>query len=543
MTEEDYVYRSEKLVRTSLKRNKVHACPICLTDDIAQSSLRAESAFFGRAQWLLTPIRTCMRHGFELMEFPRVSGVRMHDFVGTVRPSLPRLPELIRNGRFRDPSRLEFYLASRLEGVSQRPAPFLDRTEFHAAARICEMLGVVLLFGTHVNIDTLTSNDRFRAGNMGFTVAEPGEASIRDALTQIRRNYRGSQLNRAGPQAVFGRFYQWLALSTGAQHPAYDEIRNLLRELILDSFSISPGTELLGKPLRERRLHCLRTASNETGIGSRQLKRILAFLGVDLPTEDDPTAPPRLFDAIANADTLRILAELMPEEKAREYLGATTGAMHLLRHNAIVKPFVPKSIDFKISQNLYARSDLDAFLARLSTVPIANETDAPGEDLHTAAKRAYCSQIDIVKLLLAQKLSRVRRRPDIHGLSSLILDADEIRGLVRRRTLEDPTMTRARKELRTTDRVVKALIHEGIFSTRTTTSPVNGRSVGIIPKAELDQFKADHCTIFDLMRETGVNFRLIKRELDVRQIAPLLSSDRFWTDFYRRSDITDIVFK
>jgi hypothetical protein len=93
-----------------------------------------------------------------------------------------------------------------------------------------------------------------------------------------------------------------------------------------------------------------------------------------------------------------------------------------------------------------------------AAMPIADEADAPGEDLHTAAKRAYCSQIDIVKLLLAQKLSRVRRRPDLHGLSSLILDADEIRGLVRRRALEDPTMTQARKELRTTDRVVKALI-------------------------------------------------------------------------------------
>ncbi len=543
VSEQSYWYRGEKLVRTSLRRNIAQACPICLANDIAQSDLPAEVAVFGRAHWLIAPLRSCLKHGFELVEFPRGRGVRLHDFASAVRPALQHLPRLIDEGRFREPTRFELYLGHRLSRVPHPPAPFLDRIEFHAVARICEMLGVVLSFGPHVNINTLTSQDRSRACEAGFEVAVQGEERIRKTFEDIKQSNKFPHSTYIGPQAVFGRFYQWLASSTGAQHPGYGPIRHLLREYIVANFALSEGADVLGTPLPARRFHTIHSAGDELGIPPKKLKNALMALG-NLPKHANQDEANRsLFDAIGNTEVLQIISEALSMAQARKYLGVNPELMTSLHRSGFIKPFVRKNSQQKICNHLYSKCSLDQFLSDLYYNCQDSEiSQRTATNLLKTAQKANRSQIEVIKLKLSGKLRNVWRRQNRTGIPSLLFDASEVCSLLHK-PQNVHTVGQVAEILRSTRSVVRALIEEGIFSTNTIPHAVNSRSVVVIPAPEVAQFRREICTIFDLARETGVHYSRVKRAIQTTEIEPTLRSDRFTVDFYRRSELASIAVK
>lgn len=422
---------------------------------------------FGRADWLIAPIRSCLKHGFELVEFPRGRGVPLHDFASAVRPALQHLPRLIEEGRFREPTRFELYLAHRLPRAPQPPAPFLDRIELHAVARICEMLGVVLSFGPHVNINTLTSQDRSRACESGFEVAVQGEERIRKTFEEIKQSNKFPHSTYIGPQAVFGRFYQWLASSTGAQDPAYEPILHLLRGYIVANFALAGGADVLGTPLPARRFHTIHSAGDEFCIPPKKLKKALIALGnlPELANQDE--ANRSLFDAVGSAEILQLISEAIPMEQARKYLGATPELMTSLHRSGLIKPFVRRNIQQKIEINLYSKEGLDQFISDLySNCQDSEPNQSTATNLMQTAKRANRSQVEVIKLVLAGKLRGVWRRQNQTGIPSLLFDPGEVRSLLHK-PQNVHTIGQVAEILRSTRGVVKALIKEGIFSTGT----------------------------------------------------------------------------
>ena len=62
-----------------------------------------------------------------------------------------------------------------------------------------------------------------RAGAAGFEIAAGGPPAIGAFLTELQHTYPYGRSGLEGPQAVFGRLYQWLEF--GAENPAYDPVR------------------------------------------------------------------------------------------------------------------------------------------------------------------------------------------------------------------------------------------------------------------------------------------------------------------------------
>jgi hypothetical protein len=130
----------------------------------------------------------------------------------------------------------------------------------------------------------------------------------------------------------------------------------------------------------------------------------------------------------------------------------------LLADHGIIKPIVAAT-EPGIKGHAFSRIDLDAFLGRLlaDAVPIPTPRH-PMHDIPKVSRLANCGAMEIVGAILDGRLRRVGRRPDTAGYLSVLVDADEVKRLVR--GMPDGTMStlEVERELRTSFFVVKALI-------------------------------------------------------------------------------------
>jgi hypothetical protein len=133
--------------------------------------------------------------------------------------------------------------------------------------------------------------------------------------------------------------------------------------------------------------------------------------------------------------------------------------------------------------------DLDVFLGRL----LAGAFDAGAEDgslvpIPTAVKRASCSAMEIVRLILDRKLTRVMRRPDAAGYPSVLVDPEEVKPFVQGQADGSLSLREVERRLVTATRVVKALIEHGHLPSHVEINPVNRCPRQVVKQDDLDAF-------------------------------------------------------
>jgi hypothetical protein len=187
-----YLYAGQTITRIGLRRSRIRFCPACLMEDQRRWPELGAAAPFGRTDWLLSPIRTCAKHGLPLLEAAdNDEWMLLHDFSKALRPHLDNLPQRLHATQAKAPSRLETYLRARLAGAAQSATAWLNALPFYAACRLCEIVGAVDLYGPRVKLSTLTEDQWRAAGGAGFGIAESGEAGIRSLLVRLRTSLIG----------------------------------------------------------------------------------------------------------------------------------------------------------------------------------------------------------------------------------------------------------------------------------------------------------------------------------------------------------------
>jgi len=223
----------------------------------------------------------------------------------TVPETGNRLEALIAPLVSRTVSPLQDYVLGRLEGKAG--APWLDGEGIEQAVRASEMLGVLMVSGAKPNLDNLTEDDWDQAGSVGYTFTSAGEGGIRRALSEVQGRVSFTS-GRPGPQCVFGRLYQWLALSRTRKEPG--DIKRILREQIFETMEVPAGAVVLGKELVERRFYTCTTLAYETGLDSRTLRGVLAAKG--LIPQDALSGSHYVFDAERGQELARSIRRLIP---------------------------------------------------------------------------------------------------------------------------------------------------------------------------------------------------------------------------------------
>jgi hypothetical protein len=543
-----YLHRGERLIRDALRRSRPRVCPACIAGDLESAPAVAPAvAAYGRAAWLIEAVRTCPVHGMSFVQIADdPSPSFFHDFAFHAAAAIGRLEELVDAAARREPSGLERYVLARLEGALA--APFLDAMPLYAAIKTCELVGAVAAFGRTPNLKRLTDDQWWQAGGAGFAVAAGGAPAIGVFLAELQRTYDYRRSGREGPQALFGRLYQWLEF--GAEDTAYDPVRGVVGDHIRSHLPVGPGDIVFGKPVLRRRLHSIRTLSLETGLHPKRLRKILGAVGAVTNDQAGRSDQNTIFPSEGVRDALRRVKSALPLRGAGLHLNAPRVHIRLLAEQGFIRPLVAAKAF--AAEDRYATEDLDYFLRRL-----LQDAHAVGKPKHNqfaipaAAKRACCSAADIVRLILDRKLAWIGRLKGERGYLSVLVDVEEIRAKTRGPEHGGITQREMSKRLHTTDGVVRALVKGKHLKTFTARDPVNHCPTVLTCPESAEKFQREYVSLFVLAKERGKHFRAVLRELDAREIHAEFDPEKIGARFYRRdalprglnwglTDITDI---
>jgi hypothetical protein len=526
-----FTYRGEQLMRFSLRRKRVAVCPHCLTDDIANSNRKPHLAVYGRAIWQIDCSKTCLVHQIALaVVADDMDPASMHEFTHHVAPILRDLSKLADQAVRRQLTGLEKYVLTRLDGARQ--AKFLDSLALFVAIKLCEMLGAVELFGRTANLKRLSDEQWRTAGAAGYAIAAGGPPAIGAFLSRLQATFDFSRRSGTeGPQALYGRLYQWLEF--GAEDAAYNPVRDVVGRHIRDHLALGPGDLVFGKPVEIRTLHSIRSLSLEANVHPKRLRKLLRAAGI-IGEDQDPLVDASVVFAAGKASSVITRAKgAMSLPAAGEYLNAPRVHRVLLVEAGILVPCLSAAGFGAVDQ--FAVADLDEFLRRL--LDGAEEVKKPKAGqvgIPAAAKRANCKAAEIVRFILDKKLKWVGRLTGLEGYLSVLVELEEIRGLVRGEDHGGLTPNQVACAIEAHDRVARALIRLGHIKTVNTINPINRCPQVVVMPAEVARFQRKYVSLFGLAKERRRHFRKLKQEMDEAGAEPVFDAEKVGATFYRR---------
>lgn len=391
-------------------------CPECLRDDAAAAE---PWALKGRIAWRLRAVYTCPVHGCALIS-SAPEGAPVEASVFSLSGAMSG-----RDPISKAPSPLESSIMRRLNGEPTGAGAWLDQQTIEQAARACEMLGATLTKGLNYHHKSLTDEEWRQAGAVGYEIAREGPEAVTEALGRIAA-LSTSTAGQAGPKAVYGRFFEWLAYTT----PVVDlgPIKHLLREHILDTMIVEPGEVLLGQPVEGRRLHSVHSLSVAMCLHRKRLRKIMVQAGF-ASTDSWDTAANRLVFPAAEAERLcRDVAGSVCLNRLPEAIGCSRTQAESVFREGVIKSIVDGDAGVGIAKLAFAREEVARFLAILEKLPV-QAASAGLVDIVSATKRTGRSTGEILGVILAGDIPacRVAGPVGVNTVRFKLLDLDPIR--------------------------------------------------------------------------------------------------------------------
>jgi hypothetical protein len=527
-----YRFRSEWLTKTSLRRERVYVCPVCIAEDIAAASGPPIVSAYSRAIWALASIRTCHLHNVALIECGQAEGTSRGDYSSAIGPVLGKIAKIAATALPRSPSSLETYILDRI--FNGKGDAWVDNFDIPTLTKVCELIGALSMKGSDVTFLAMSADDWQLAGGAGYDIVSQGEPGIKTFISDLWRVYPKTKAPTQGVQAVLGILHSWLRAETDDQ----EIIRDIIYRHVAETLPVGPEDQVLGRAVPIRRLHSIYTASKEFGIHPKRLRKLLALSGAIPADHALRTDHANLFDAQKYAPLLARIATSMSLKEIETYLGADRVYAKLLHDRGFIKPFISTEED-GLGEYAFAKDDLDDFLARLlrGSAPVA-EFKPPVYPIAEASKRANRSAAEVVAAILEGRLTWRGRLTTAAGFSSVLVNLDEVK-----RVLADPepdaiAKTKVHLHLATSARVVLELINEGVLSVEQVRNPKNRCPMQAIPKIQVEQFKEKYISLYELSQKTETHPHKLTAKLDGLGIRPVFDKARISARFYLRSVIS-----
>lgn len=529
-----YSYRGQIALQPMMRRSCVYVCPRCLVEDVAQARYPPIATCYGRVAWQFAPLRACGRHNVLLEQFGRpLHGSNAHDFARTIGPSLYTLERCADEAVTVPPSAAEAYLKARLDG-SPIPSPLLDKMPWYAAARTCEAVGAVALFRASVTLAGLDDTDRRRAAQAGFEIMDAGRRSVENLLDDLRFGLRSLGTGREGAPAVYGLLNEILTRPT--PDPAYAPLREIVFRHAMRTIPYGPGAVVVGLPVKRRQTHSLVTAAAAAQQHQTRLRKLLVTEGI-IAADAQRRDADVLFDARLAAPFLRRIAKGMSLHGVTDHLETRYAHTLSLARRGFIKPIVPSAGETDIRPR-YTAIDLDEFIASLIEEAVVHpQPERPIMDIPRAAKRAYCTTPDVLRMILTRQLRWVGLDPDVSGFHAILVNADEVLDHVRGPAHDGYTMQTLRVRLGVHQRVVEALIAKNHLPQVDRINPVNRCPNRIVLPETVEAFERRYVSLSELAQHWRTNAFRLKKDLDRRGIEPALRNDQVGATFYSRRQL------
>jgi hypothetical protein len=392
-----------------------------------------------------------------------------------------------------------------------------------------------------VEMATQTEDDWDAAGAVGYGFTSRGAEGIREALDVIRARPCVTR-KQGGPQAIFGRLYQWLQYNKSGKDRG--PIRDVVREYFLDTMPIEPGTKLFGEPVEVRRRHSVASLARQFGLNYRTMNRALVLTGVMPDGEADVLDRLLTVDAVAGERLADRMRRSLSMAAMPEYLNCgRLQAEALIRHRVIPRIGENPSTG-QFGLNSIAVEDVDAFLDRFRSA--GGNTGPPRTEFTNvveASRILRCPAIDIIKLVLAGRLSRVALLPRELKLKSVLVDPEEVLARLRDGGTDGRlSVIQAAERLGLEAWAVRNLTVATDQEGRVLLPAIEGTDAVGDPCLHLDPcvvetFADAHVELQALAAEREVSVKALQAELSRRRIRPILPKCSLNRLIFRRHDL------
>lgn len=372
-------------------------CPKCIEEDAdkEKSWLLKE-----RILWRLRPIHTCPIHEKKLVAPTCVeTGIKALDKFALASEgcALETKPQI--------PTALEKNISHWISGQPRQTGSWLNDQTMEQGIKACEMIGATLMHGLKFNAKDLSPEEWRLAGDTGFSIARNGAEAVNDAISQIAA-MSTTTAGQAGPKAVYGRLYEWLAYNSPIPDPG--PIRDLLRENILDTLVVEPDELLLGKKVEARRLHSVYSLSITTCLHHKRLRKILVHAGMADEESWDLAAHRLVFPAEAAEQLCADIIDSVSLHGLPEQIGCSRSQAESLYRERVIRAVIEPDAAYGIGKLAFSRREIDAFLKKIEALPEAQAGLPDLIDISSATKRTGCSTGELISQTLSGELAAVR---------------------------------------------------------------------------------------------------------------------------------------
>lgn len=525
-----YSVGSEQFRRDAINRSAVMVCRECIAEGL-QGPMGAHGRY-GRWFWQMASYRCCERHRSLLVSVGGNGGAqRLHDFAWHVDGSLAGLLASRSEKVEPEATALPEYIVQRIGGTA--PRSWLSSVPLDAVVKTMEMVGITMRSGVQANWKEVEGVEWLRAGSEAYRRLAGGPEHLAAFLRDLRTSASASEF---GLRKVYGSFYDYLDRHAGG---GFEAILGIMREHIMATTSVGVGEVILGKPVVQRRLHSVRSASVEFGLHPKTLRKNLVDLGIieNIPSSQLPHDR-ALFDAVAHAPLLQRLTEAMPRAEAQRYLGLSRSLAFLV-DPPYVQPLDHGS--FGRFENLFTRTELDRFAALVTAKATPPQPiDATLLPIGKLPAKVQKPLADIFALVLEGRLETIRWNGRMDGIGSLLVDPDEVRRLM---VAETDLMTVAEVKVALSCGLGTAggLIASGELPSIVRTNALNHRPTRLVPRDAVASFGETYVSVHNLAREIGRHGKWLQHRLRKAAVPPALDADKVGSDFYLRTKVPEIL--
>lgn len=399
----------------TIRSPEIRGCPICLKQDASASERSPEHSMAIRGHWLVPHVTICLAHKHPLVPLWReTQPFARYDTVTQFRSIAPAIVTGEFDCEIRELTDFDKWLEARL--VDGPGNGWLDLHPLHAASTFCFLLGSARMRHETTAPSDVDPEDRWALLQMGYEVSRHGPKSITTALQRLQ-DLPGDP--HQGPKAIYPVLYDRLSRDY-ADIPEYAPFRAILRDHLLETWPLNAGDDLLGEPVERRRLHSVRSASRETGIDPRRMRKMLESAGILNDVRPDAWA---VFDADAAAPLLDSLTTLLPAKSFAEGLGMSRSQFDRLSEDGVLAPKLADTT----TKNIWDPRDGQAFIdSLLAGAEPLRQAQHGWEHISKSAARLKIRPGDIVKAIQQGRVRRVGNHSDFDGYKAIYVYHDEV---------------------------------------------------------------------------------------------------------------------
>ncbi|WP_412506110.1 TniQ family protein [Roseovarius sp. SYSU LYC5161] len=512
----------------TMRSPEIRGCPLCLREDAASSPLAPAQAMGLRGHWAVPHVAACRLHDHPLVSLYR-------DTHATERYDnarhLASITTAIINkdlDRPQEPSTtFEDWLDDRL--ADGPGSDWLSGHPLHAASVFCRLLGISLLRLEGLRLDHISEGSRHALYALGFEVAQEGEDAVRLALSRLQKLVDTPQ---DGPKKIYPALYDRLSHDY-ADDPDYAEFQRILRDHMSATWPLGPGDELMGESVHERRLHSVTTASQETGVDPRRLRKLL--LAADLlPENCDLPDSWAVFDAADAAPILRDLTALVTAKEFRDMIGATRSQFDLLVADGVLKP----TLETSETKHVWDPRTGTAFLTGLLRGAIQLRQPQHGwEHISKSAQRLKIGPGKIIRAITDGRLRRTGNLEGRTGYAAVYVDHEEVARLFGGDAPPGLSIETFAKSVGfSPPSGLRRLIIDGQTPATRAINPRTNAEQFYISTADADAFHAKYFTPRTMANAYHRSWQSLRVELEKQGVQPFTPDDRnYGRVFLRRS--------